>query len=63
MRIKGTRRPNISFDSSSSPSRSYSRPGSHRSSCTTSSTRLDERVEAIPNKSFTLITPRPRSSM
>ena len=45
------------------PSRSYSRPGSHRSSWTTSSTRLDVRVEATPNRSWTLIRPSPRISM
>ena len=38
-------------------------PGSQRSSCTTSSTRFDERVDATPNRSLTLMTPRPRSSM
>ena len=43
--------------------RSYSRVGSQRSSWTTSSTRFDDRVDAIPNSSLMLITPRPRSSM
>ena len=37
------------------PRRSYSRETSHRSSWTTSSTRLDDRVEAMPNRSLTLI--------
>ncbi len=63
MRMSGTRSPRISKKLSSRPSRSYSRDGSQRSSWTVSSTRFDERVEAIPNRSLTLITPRPRSSM
>ena len=46
----------------SRPSRSYSRPLSQRSSWTTSSTRLDDRVADTPNRSVTLTRPRPRIS-
>jgi hypothetical protein len=49
MRISGTGRPRISKNASSSPSRSYSRVGTQRSSWTTSSTRFDDRVEAMPD--------------
>ena len=56
MRISGTRRPRSSKNASSSPRRSYSRCGSQRSSCTTSSTRFDVRVEATPNRSRRLIS-------
>ena len=38
-------------------------PCSHRSSWTTSSTRFDERVDATPNRSWTLMRPSPRISM
>jgi len=61
--ISGTFSPNNSYDASSSPSRSYSRAVSQRSSCTTSSIRFDVRVDATPNKSRMLISPRPRTSM
>ena len=63
MRISGTFRPISSYDASSSPSRSYSRPSSQRSSCTTSSIRFEVRVDATPNRSRMLIRPRPRTSM
>src|ERR1043166_9735098 len=61
MRISGTWMPRISYRSSSIPRRSTSRSGSHRSSCTTSSTRLAFRMAATPNRSRMLIRPRPRS--
>src|SRR6185503_13645841 len=63
MRIRGILTVNNSKTFSSRPSRSYSRSGSQRSNLTTSSTRFDVRVDATPNRSRMLITPRPRTSM
>ena len=63
IRFIGTRSPRISTYWSSSPRRSYSRPLSQRSSCTTNSIRFDDRVEATPNRSLMLRMPSPRISM